>query len=341
MSAAIGVKWVDDAIRRLADQGKKATTRASYESNLRGMRGTWFEDEKRFLGVNLRDFKIFIALMDAMGGAASARTVEATRAAVRNAMTTTGEYQDPTLNAQIDAAVKGYGQEHPQGAVDYGPIDWEKMQQLEQFMLSDEKTDVDTYWGALSQWTFALRVSQVKGMRMCDLRRRADGLLEYSCRRQKGRSVKKDNEVEYHEGARQSLPFMNRLLALSARDGPKAVLQSTFTMEKLNDTIRRAAAHFKWDPCLQWSSHSLRHGSLVQARRDGGLDAVYRRGAQLSGATRELYSREETQRKGGEPGRKRKDGARARAAKVAKLAGSTKRFAKKSITKRGGTKIFS
>ena len=303
----------DDDIRAfvgIAQKSVKATTRENYDCHLRKLTSTYHEGKRRFLEPNLADFISWVVLMDKLDGAASARTVQAMRSAVREHMSSHGIYQDPTLNQLIDRGVAGYERMYPQGTVDYGPIDWQKMNKLIDFMLADDSVEDDTYWGVILMWTFGLRVGQVGKIRKCDIRRLARGRLwEYSCVRQKGRNAQQDQQVEYHEGAEQTIGYIEMLLERRKKMSPNESIVPGFSMAKANFVIKKAATLLGWTAGLQWSSHSLGHGSLTQARREGGLEKVYRRGGQLSGQTRELYSREEGQRKHGTPGRGRKAGA--------------------------------
>ena len=314
-----GISWIDSGNLRLARKAMKPGTAKSYDSNLRMLTKTWFVDEHRCLQPNLRDLLIWVAIMDDKGGAASINTILGVRASVRKVLKQEGTPQDATyhgLNTLIDEVIKGYAREYPPCVIDYGPIVWDKMEALLQLAEADTTVMADIYWGMAFQWAFALRVSQVAKVRACDLRRRKDGRWEYCCARQKGHTAAADEEVEYHLGAPQTTEYINRLLALRAGLGPGEYLLPGYTIQGVNAVIRRAAVIFGWNLTLQWSSHSLRHGSLTQARREGGMEAVALRGAQLSAATRELYSREESQRNCGVPGQRRMDAAKARRAKA-------------------------
>ncbi len=339
-------KWVNETVEELARAARVPSTQTNYKSHIKGLCTTWYDDEKRYLRPSLEDFRVFLAIMDARGAPLSARTMESTRAAIRAELIIRGEaHSDAALNAQIDAAVRGYRAKHPQNTVDYGPLDWAKMQQLLPDMFNDSTVSGETYWVVVAQWTFGLRVSQAKKMCATDIRICTDakhrGLYEYTCPRQKGRVANKEGQVEYHRAAPESNAMITDLLAFAnARGPPGGLLFPNVTETVVNQVIKRAAANHGWAPGLRWSSHAIRNGTLVEARRLAGYDGVYERGAQQSLVTRIQYAREESRRVHGDPNQRRKGGVRERA-KHSKKAPLPKRVCTKkastsSTTRRKG-----
>jgi hypothetical protein len=64
-----------------------------------------------------------------------------------------------------------------------------------------------------------------------------------------------------------------------------------YCLRKVSELIHEARDRYDWDPMLKWSgSHCLRHGSLTEARAEGGMAAAVARGAHQTRRMSEAYS---------------------------------------------------
>ncbi len=286
------MKKTDPVLRsiwhRLWQLSKKENTRSCYDSHLRMLEKTFYPFEQRFLGRALEDVAIWIGLMDGGGRPqASIGTVRGVVSAVREYYRGNRLVQPKEVNDHIDILVEGFARANGGGRVDYAPMDWPRFSRFMNWYQRQSDFEPETAWGMIFEWAFALRVNQVSKIKACDHSLGA-GTWIYCCPRQKGHGS--TGAMENHECAPQLNARVGQRL-LQEPAGSARLMFPNYSPVTVNKIIQRAAGELGWEDDLRWSSHSIRNGSIYDARLLGGLAGAILRGGHSSLSMAVYYSR--------------------------------------------------
>jgi integrase len=214
-----------------------------------------------------------------------------------------------------------YKKEYPEDITDRGAIDFEGLQLLFEHIREKYGTEpwAATMMCALGfQWAFGLRGGQLRSLRRDQFFQLLDGSWLYTGPRHKSRT---GTDGETQQETHTMAPETRRLVEFYL--GKKAMNELLFPHHperRASEIIREAAIRYGWDSTLKWGgSHCLRHGSIMTAMQQGGLEAAMARSAHRTEKTSRHYARpNEARRHGHPPGSKNKRAQRTKKAKKEK-----------------------
>jgi hypothetical protein len=210
-----------------------------------------------------------------------------------------GRVPDEGQLLRCERIIQTYKKTHPAKVkVDKGPVDWMRFQQLLAYI------DKQAKYAALRdpiimQWSFGLRGGQLVQIAPSHFHVLASGEYLYSGPRHKVKAAaaKEFEEQEDHWAEPRMKAEITAVLDKFRGGDKKAAMFPKHKVTEVTTLLKEVAERHKWPADLQWNgSHNLRHGTLAEARAQGGLEEVARRGAHQSKAMQEFYSRPDEER---------------------------------------------
>jgi hypothetical protein len=190
----------------------------------------------------------------------------------------------------VDRVIEGYERANPVVAKPRGALTAEMFAQVLKMLDEEKYARGDIVSGLSFAFGFGLRGGQVKTLLRKEFHA-VDGSWLYLGVRHKVKNAGSPTiGVENHDLAPELYPFVTGYL--SSTSDPQVRLFPDYDGREVGHIIKRAAAKFGWDPSVKWDGgHCVRHGSMVDARRAGGMAAVIARGAHKTAAMQAHYSR--------------------------------------------------
>ena len=292
-----------DEITRLACASVKPATQEHYCSLLRKIMKERPPEEDRTLYPSMDGFLCFLTLPAAQN-LSHAYVTHLKAAVVWNHEVNEDPLSDSD-KAFMTRIVEGFKRTHPETTMPRGAIDAPMLQDLLGMLRSEDYKRRRIVDGLLVQWAFGLRGGQIKGLLTQHFFHvpgedgEPSSWLYIGPRFKDRTSVSAAVDPVLHRSATQLYDTVSAILR-GARPGD--MLFPRHDAAEVNRIIQRAAVTLRWDPTLKWDGgHCLRHGSLVEAAREGGLAAVLARGAHRSQQMQLHYSRSNEERKSGVP----------------------------------------
>jgi hypothetical protein len=220
---------------------------------------------------------------------------------------------------QVKRCIVGYKRLHPEDTADRGAIGIEDLVMLTAKLALDPSQG-QNMMALIFQWGFGLRGGQMRFLQRKQFFPISGDSWLYTGPRFK---VKWQNSTlqETHNLADEMKDMVTEHLA---HFSPEDYLFPSHPACEISQFIKKAAIDFGWDPRLKWDgSHCLRHGSIVSARAEGGIEHAQGRSAHLSSASVKHYStaNEDRRRRGtATVARKQPKKRKPRAQKTAKKA---------------------
>ena len=194
-------------------------------------------------------------------------------------------YRSPTDAQYVGYAVEGWKRQHVNVVSPRGAITADMFEAMLGMLIKERYNHSSVVSGMIFQWGFGLRVGQVRTLTRAQFFNtpqsgQQPATWTYIGPRHKDRSsVSAAVAPEMHRMAPEVLGRVDAFLAAAPHEpGP---LFAGHNGREVNAIIKRAAARLGWPKNVKWNgSHCLRHGALVEAGRQGGLELVLRPGGQ-------------------------------------------------------------
>jgi hypothetical protein len=279
---------------RAALKSVAASTLAQYTSMARKIAGTRGNDGKWHISIDT--FIDFLLLPTTRIGHESA---DRYLTAVKFFYSAHGVDMPPGKLAQSERIVQAYKKMHPAKVkVDKGPVTWLRFEQvLRHIDKHDEYAALRD--PIIMQWSFGLRGGQLTQIAPSHFHVLASGEHLYSGPRHKVKAAaaKEFEDQEDHWADPHMKAEITTVLDKFRKNDQKAAMFPKHKVTEVTTLLKAVAECYEWPTDLQWNgSHNLRHGTLAEARAQGGLEEVARRGAHQSKAMQEFYSRDDSAR---------------------------------------------
>jgi hypothetical protein len=276
-------------IVRAAMQSVVESTRKQYSSMVKKIAGPKDANGKR--SISLHGLMVFLLQPTTRIGHA---TADRYLTAVKFFYHARGREPDPGTLAQCEQVIRTYKKTHPAKVkVDKGPVDRPRFMQVLSYI---DKHDAFAVLRdpVVMQWSFGLRGGQLKQIAPTHFHTLANGEYLYSGPRHKVKAAaaKEFEEQEDHWADPHMKAEITAVLDKFRNSDKKAAMFPKHKVTEVTKLLKAVAERYKWPADLKWNgSHNLRHGTLAEARAQGGLEEVARRGAHQSKAMQEYYSR--------------------------------------------------
>jgi hypothetical protein len=206
--------------------------------------------------------------------------------------------RDANEDRRLMRAVTAYCRQVQNSGAPRGGLDYAKLLEWIRWVRSERVLNRDLIPGIILQWACGLRGSQVALLCRASFARLEDG--DYLCtmdRQKDPRGVRRSQPLmEIHEVAPEAREYI-RLVLERCNDADDAPLFPNWVMEAAAGLVRKGAAALQWEASLAWNgTHCLRHGSVMTAAAQCGVEGAQRRAAHLSLRSTEHYARSNASR---------------------------------------------
>ena len=294
---------MQDRKAALMRAAKRQSTRVTYDQAAGNLEKTWFPEEGRWLRPTYDDLLTWLVIMRGKDGKAlaSQSTVRNTVNALReefviNAALGRGPGLTYSQDQGLALAMTGFMRGGVQPHVEYGPITFDKLEKVLEYVGKQRQPNWALWWRMLFEYGFALRVEESALLRRCDFGLGDNGRWYVRIPLSKPRTPEQDRQLETHWCSPRAQALVAQRLGQAVPTDTMPMFASV-TAEQINAVIAAVAKAEGWSTQLRWSSHGFRVGSLNDALKEtGDLAEVERRGAHRSEAMKIKYSADEAAR---------------------------------------------